>query len=64
MCALAACLLLTPKVRKQTTRPKMSWLTDPAGWKKTGRQTIASLRAHSISCPYHNVANRDREERV
>lgn len=39
-----------PNVRKQIIKPKISCDTEPEGWKKTGRQTMASLRMHSISC--------------
>ena len=28
------------------TRPKISWETEPDGWKNTGKQTMASLRTH------------------
>ena len=28
------------------TNPKISWETEPDGWKKTGKQTMASLRTH------------------
>ena len=35
-----------PKVTKHTISPKISCETEPDGWKKTGAQTIKSLRKH------------------